>query len=73
VNRLELSMWRRTRWLSQPQLADLLGVATQTVYRWEAGQTEFPAFLELALAQLEQRHTFTPDGVDAVPRLDPVS
>lgn len=70
MNRLELKRWRRARWLTQPQLGELLGVNRMTVYRWETGQTDMPPFLELALFALDYQHHFSPDGVDALPRLE---
>jgi len=73
LNRLELRSWRRQRWLTQPQLAQLLGVRPQTVYRWESGESSVPSFLKLALDQLDTLHYWSPDGVDALPRLGPVS
>lgn len=65
MNRLDVREWRRRRWLSQRELGELLGVTDQTVYRWEAGQSDVPPFLELALAQLDTQHRWTPDGIDS--------
>ena len=62
MNRLELKDWRRTRYLSQAALAELLGVATNTVNRWEIGERDFPPFLSLALERLDQLYTWAPDG-----------
>jgi DNA-binding transcriptional regulator YiaG len=73
LNRLEVRTWRRQRWLTQPQLAQLLGVRPQTVYRWESGESSVPSFLKLALDQLDMLHYWSPDGIDALPRLGPVS
>jgi len=70
MNRLELRTWRRVRYLTQQQLGDLLGVDKMTVWRWEAGQSDCPAFLELALGHLDSLHTWSPDGVDAPVRLE---
>jgi DNA-binding XRE family transcriptional regulator len=72
-NRLGVRAWRRARWLTQYDLGQLLGVKAQTVYRWECGQSEVPTFLKLALDQLDTLHYWSPDGIDALPRLDPVS
>ena len=73
MNRLELRAWRKKRYLSQATLAALLGVSTNTVNRWEAGERDFPRFLPLALDQLDTLHYWSPEGVDALPRLDKVS
>jgi len=51
----DLRAWRTDRELSQIDLATLLGVTNQTVYRWEAGSRSVPAFLELALRYLESQ------------------
>lgn len=51
----DLRAWRMDRELSQIDLATLLGVTNQTVYRWEAGTRGVPAFLELALRYLESQ------------------
>jgi transcriptional regulator with XRE-family HTH domain len=40
--------------LTQEGLADLLGVRQNTVARWERGEREYPAFLELAMKWIEQ-------------------
>jgi DNA-binding transcriptional regulator YiaG len=47
-----LRAWRATYGLSQPDLAKLLEVTTQTVYRWEAGAVAIPRTVELALLYL---------------------
>jgi DNA-binding transcriptional regulator YiaG len=63
MNRLELKAWRRKRYLSQATLAALLGVSTNTVNRWEAGERDFPKrMLVLALGYLDVLHEFRPDG-----------
>jgi DNA-binding XRE family transcriptional regulator len=62
VNRLDLRSWRRTRYLTQSQLGELLGVNKMTVYRWESGQSDIPPFLDLALERLDQLYTWAPDG-----------
>lgn len=66
MNRLDVRNWRRQRWLTQTQLGELLGVNKQTVYRWEAGTSEVPPFLDLALERLEETHEWTPDGPDGL-------
>jgi DNA-binding transcriptional regulator YiaG len=72
-NRLDVRAWRRQRWLTQWQLSQLLGVHKQVVYRWEAGLTDVPAYLSLALNHLDTLHYWSAEGVDALPRLAPVS
>jgi len=49
----ELQKWRKRHGYSQIQLAKILGVATQTVYRWENEKRDIPSFLHLALECLE--------------------
>ncbi len=73
MNRLELKRWRRQRWLRQPDLAELLGVSVNTVNRWEVGESSVPPYLHLALAQLDALHYWSPDGIDALPRLGEVA
>lgn len=73
MNRLELKAWRRKRYLTQTQLGELLSMNKMTVYRWESGESSVPPFLDLALAQLDYLHYWSPEGVDALPRLEPVS
>jgi transcriptional regulator with XRE-family HTH domain len=73
MNRLELRTWRRARYLTQVDLGELLGVDKMTVYRWESGASTVPAFLHFALAHLDTLHYWSPDGVDALPRLGAVS
>jgi DNA-binding transcriptional regulator YiaG len=51
----ELQVWRKKNSYSQSQLARALGVATQTVSRWERGVREIPSFLHLALECLESK------------------
>lgn len=40
---------------TQEELAEKLGVTRQSVYMWEAGKTNIPALLNLALRHLEWR------------------
>ena len=49
----ELKAWRKKHKYSQNGLAKLLGVAGQTVYRWESGAREITSFLHLALRCIE--------------------
>jgi transcriptional regulator with XRE-family HTH domain len=50
----DIYLWRKAHRLTQLQLADLLLVTVLTVKRWEAGLTQAPGFLRLALQQLER-------------------
>ncbi len=49
----ELRIWRATHNLTQTDLAALLGVDVMTISRWERDERLIPAFLDLALKQLE--------------------
>jgi len=51
----ELRSWRKRNGFSQGKLAKVLGVAPQTVHRWETGRREIPSFLHLALECVEKR------------------
>lgn len=49
----ELRAFRDRLGLSQSGLAVKLGIAANTVARWERGEREIPPFLRLALERLE--------------------
>jgi len=51
----ELKDWRRENGYSQGELADILGVALQTVSRWERGTREITSFLHLALKAIPKK------------------
>ncbi len=51
----ELQQWRAKNKMTQQALADALGVHLVTVAKWEAGMTEIPNFLVLALKGLKKR------------------
>lgn len=73
-NRLELKAWRRKRYLSQGTLAAMLGVSTNTVFRWESGERDFPkTMLVLALGYLDVMYDFQPDAHYARPGLGEVA
>ncbi len=55
MNPLELLKWRKKHGFTQKALADLLGVAEVTVYRWEKAMREIPSFLGLALESIERK------------------
>ena len=50
----ELQQWRVKNKMTQQALADALGVHRVTVAKWEAGMTEIPNFLPLALEGLKK-------------------
>ena len=50
----EIRKWRTADGLTMAQLAEELGVKMNTVHRWEVGFHPIPAFLPLALAELER-------------------
>lgn len=52
---MEIREWRQERKLSQRRLAQLLGVASDTVARWERGEQAPAPYLCLALETLERR------------------
>ena len=58
--RADLRTWRLLHGLSQRALAAELGVTMLTVQRWEAGTRSVPAFLYLALRELERQLTDEP-------------
>lgn len=47
-----LKQWREDQFLSQTQLAGLLGVHLNTVLNWEKGRTRIPGHVNLALEQI---------------------
>ena len=53
----DLLKWRKKNGYSQIKLAKVLGVATNTVYRWEKGMREIPSFLHLTLECLKKNKT----------------
>lgn len=62
MNGFQLRDWRRAQKLTQDDLAGKLGVARETIVRWEAGATiNHERMLELACKQLET----TKDEVNA--------
>ncbi len=51
----ELIKWRTEHGYTQEGIAHILGVAGNTIYRWEAGIREIPPFLHLALECIEKK------------------
>jgi len=50
----ELKKWREQNFLSQVNLAELLGVHANTVANWEQGRTRMPGSTALALEAISQ-------------------
>lgn len=55
MNTRELKKWRREQFLSQTNLANLLGVHYTTVANWESGRTEIPGMAVLAFEAITQQ------------------
>jgi DNA-binding XRE family transcriptional regulator len=51
----QLKTWRVQNGYSQSQLAEVLGVHSMTISKWERGEREIPSFLHLALECLGRR------------------
>lgn len=52
---IELKSKREQLELTQTELADILGVKMNTVYRWESGILNVPKSIELAMETVEKR------------------
>ncbi|MCY7377183.1 MAG: helix-turn-helix domain-containing protein [Pyrinomonadaceae bacterium] len=52
----ELKQKRENLGLTQTELADILGVKMNTVYRWESGILTVPKSIELAMRTVEREH-----------------
>lgn len=50
----ELKRKRESLELTQTELADILGVKMNTVYRWESGILSVPKSIELAMETVER-------------------
>ena len=50
----ELKAKRESLGLTQTELADILGVKMNTVYRWESGILSVPKSIELAMETVER-------------------
>ncbi len=58
----ELKLFRENIGLTQGELSKALGVANNTVSRWELGQRAIPEFLPLALETIERRMSGADSG-----------
>lgn len=52
----ELKQKREELGLTQTELAQILGVKMNTVYRWESGILQVPKSIELAMETVERKH-----------------
>ena len=52
----ELKAKRESLGLTQTELADILGVKMNTVYRWESGILSVPKSIELAIETVVRQH-----------------
>ena len=53
----ELKAKRENLGLTQTELADILGVKMNTVYRWESGILAVPKSIELAMKTVEREQS----------------
>jgi len=51
----ELKKWRTDNSYTQGELADILGIASLSVSRWEWGIIRIPSFLHLALKAIPKK------------------
>jgi transcriptional regulator with XRE-family HTH domain len=51
----DLKTWRKKNGYSQSQLAEVLGIATLTVSRWERGDREIPPYLHITLKCVKKK------------------
>jgi DNA-binding transcriptional regulator YiaG len=54
---IELKTKREGLGLTQTELADILGVKMNTVYRWESGILAVPKSIELAIETVERNYS----------------
>lgn len=59
----ELKTWRESAGLSASNLADLIGVETRAVNRWEAGTNPMPDTLAQGLEALQERIADAMEGL----------
>lgn len=53
----ELKTLRKELNLTQTELADILGVKMNTVYRWESGILDVPKYIALAMKAVKELKT----------------
>ncbi len=53
----DLRAWREANRFTQESLSARLGVAANTIYRWESGRHPIPSFLPLALKSIAPKVT----------------
>jgi transcriptional regulator with XRE-family HTH domain len=71
MNKDELKQYRERIGLTQGELSKALGVANNTVSRWELGQRSIPEFLPLALETIERRlSTVGSESISTVGSID---
>lgn len=63
ITAVRLASWRELMQLSQPELAQHLGVHTGTIWKWEQGKAAIPPYLHLALAELRRQLIERSQGV----------
>ena len=63
----QLVQWREAYGVTQGQLAEWLGIAKNSLGRWEQGGAHIPPYLHLALDQLSLRVKDPVAAVDEVP------
>lgn len=69
----ELYLWRIGHNLRQVDLANLLGIGSLTISRWERGVQKMPGYVTFALRSLEHRLAPTPTPSPFAARPRPVS
>lgn len=62
----ELKHLRQSLGVTQEWLAERLGITRQTVARWEGGEVNVPAYIDLALGQLLRSKAAFPEYVQSV-------
>ena len=55
MDRLQLKERRKKMSLTQQDFANLIGISTDKMHRWESGRTKFPAGTERLVEIIEER------------------